>query len=184
MTARLQIELGIDTRVPDSDAHRDAANNHTIVFAAHHDVADAETIISDVRSDITNIRTTASDIHRTKLKSRRGADGQDQVVSTTRTLSPSKYLPLLRLTLGQRSRLRLNPVVNIHIQRTRRVTASAAGKYAWNHSPRSSRRRFRGPPRRCEHRNRGLRHSSHAEKSARGRRPTSVGECHPYSVPR
>ena len=52
----------------------------------------------DVRSDVGKTRTTASNVHRTKLKSREGADYQTWAVSTTRTLSPSKYLPL-RLTL-------------------------------------------------------------------------------------
>jgi hypothetical protein len=60
---------------------------------------------AEVRSDVTNTRTTVSDIDRTRLKSRKGADGQSEAVSITRTLSPSKYLPLLSLMLGQRSRL-------------------------------------------------------------------------------
>ena len=165
MTARLQIELGIDTRVTDPDTRQDTANEHTTIFVAHHDITNAKTIvsgirhdvsntqpiISDVRSDVANTRTTASDIHRSKLKGHGGLNGQNQVVSTIRTFSSSKYLPLLRLTLGRRSRLRLNPVSNIYIQRTRRVTASAIGKYAWNRLPYSSRRRFRGSSWRYEH---------------------------------
>jgi hypothetical protein len=51
-----------------------------------HDVSNTQPIVSDVRSDVANTRTTASDIHRSKLKSREGADGQNQAVSTTRTL--------------------------------------------------------------------------------------------------
>ena len=86
-----------------SDTHGDAVNKHTAVS----DITNAETTISNVRSDATNTSTNAPDIHRNKLKSRESADSQNQAVSTTCTLSmsPSEYLPLLRLTQGQWSQL-------------------------------------------------------------------------------
>jgi len=155
LTPHSQTESRIDTHATGSDAHQDAANKHTIISDVHHDVTNAETIVSG-RSDISNSRTGASDTRRSKLKTREGADGQNRAVSTARTLSPKKYLPLFRLTLGQRSRLQLNPVSDVCIQRTRRVTASATGKYAWNRFPYSSRRRFRGSSRRFKHSNCGL----------------------------
>jgi len=145
-----QTELGMATRATGSDANQDAANKHTVVSDSHCDVTNVETIVSDVQNHVQNTHTTASNIHRTKLKSRRGADGQNQAVSTTRTPSPSKYLPLPRLMLGQRSRLQLDPVLNIYIQRTRRVTAPGTGEYPWKHSQYPARRGFRGSPRRCE----------------------------------
>jgi len=113
LTTRFQTELEIDTRATGSGTHQDAPNKHTIVSNVHRNVTNAETIVSDVRSDVANTRTTSSDIQRSKLKSREGADGQNQAVGAIRTLSPSKYLPLLRLTLGQRSRLQLNSPFNI-----------------------------------------------------------------------
>jgi len=179
LTARFQTELGIDTRATGSDAttkhtaaisdvHRDVINAETIGSGVRHDDPNTQPIVSGVQSDITSTRTTASDIYRSKLKSREGADGQNWAVSATRTLSPSKYLPLHSLTLGQRSRLQLNPVSDIYIQRTRRVTAPGTGKYPWNHSQYPARHGFRGSSRRCEDSNHGFRHSWHAEKSARG----------------
>ena len=63
----------MDARVTNSDTHQDAPNMHTIV--------------SDVRSDVANTRTAASNIHRSKLKSHGGADGQNQAVRTTRTVT-------------------------------------------------------------------------------------------------
>ena len=184
LTFRFQTELRIDTRATGSDARQDATNEHTVIFNIHHNVANAETTVSGVRRDVSNTQPIVSDVHRTKLKSREGANYQNQVVSTTRTLSPSKYLPLPRLTLGQRSRLQLNPVSNaICIQSTRGVATLTTGKYAWNHLQYPS-RCFRCSSRRCEDSNYGLRHSWHAEKSARGWWPTSARECHPYSVSR
>ena len=69
---RFQTELWINTHPRVSDAHKNAANKHAIV--------------SDVHPNISNTRTVVPDIHHTKLKSREGAGGQNQVVSTTRTL--------------------------------------------------------------------------------------------------
>jgi len=115
LITRFQTELGIATRATGSDARQDAANKHTVASDVHHDVTNVETVVSDVRSHVTNTHTAASDIHRSGLKSRGGVDGQNQAVSTTCTLSPSKYLQLLRLMPGQRSRLYLNPVFNIYI---------------------------------------------------------------------
>ena len=70
-------------------------------------MSNIQPIVSGVQNDVSSTRTTASNIHLNKLKSREGADGQNRAVNTTRTPSPSKYLPLPRLTLGQRSRLQL-----------------------------------------------------------------------------
>jgi len=103
----------MDTRVTGSDVHQDAPNKHTTASDAHYDVTNAETIVSDIRSDVANTRTAASDVHRSKLKSHEGGDGQNEAVRTTRTLSPNKYLLLLRLTLGQRPRLQLSSPFNI-----------------------------------------------------------------------
>jgi len=72
LTFRFQTELWTNTHPTGSDTHQNAANKHTIV--------------SDVHPDISNTRTVVSAIHHTKLKSREGAGGQNQVVSTTRTL--------------------------------------------------------------------------------------------------
>ena len=180
LIVRFQTELGMATRAIGSDARQDAANEHTVVSDAQWNITSVETIVSDVQSHVLNTHTTASDIHHTKLKSGGGADGQDRAVSTTRTLSPSKYLPLHRLTLGQRSRLQLNPVSDFCIQRTRNVTAPGTGKYAWSRFQSSARRGFRGSSWRREDSNHGFRYSRHAEKSARGWWPTSVGECYRY----
>ena len=117
----------MDTRVTSSDVHQDALNKHTtasdahydvtnaktIVSSAHHDDSNAQPIVSDVQSDVTNPRTATSDVHRSKLKSREGADGQNRAVRTTRTLSLNEYLPPLRLTLGQQPRLQLSSSFNI-----------------------------------------------------------------------
>ena len=84
LTARFKTELEIDTRATGSDA----TNKHTTVSNVHHDVTNPETVVSGVRHDVTSTRTTASDIHRNKLKSR---NDQNQAVSATRTLSPSKH---------------------------------------------------------------------------------------------
>ena len=111
LMVRFQTELGMATRAIGSDARQDAANEHTVVSDAQWNITSVETIGSDVQGHVSNTHTTASGIHHTKLKSGGGADGQDRAVSTTRTLSPSKYLPLPRLTLGQRSRLQLNPIL-------------------------------------------------------------------------
>ena len=166
LTVRFQDELGIDTRATGSAARQDAANIHTIV--------------SEVRSDAVNTHITAPNIHRTTLKSREDADSQNQAVSTARTPSPSKYLPLLRLMPGQRSRLQLRPMFNICIQRARSATASTTWKFTWDHSKYPPRHGFGGSPRRYEYSNRGFRHSLHDEKSARCWWPTSVGDCHSY----
>jgi len=166
LTVRFQTELGIDTRATGSGARQDAANKPSI--------------FSDVTPEVGNTRTTASDIHHTALKSRKGTGGQNQAVSTARTVSPSKYLPLLRLMLGQRSLLQLSPTFNIYIQRARRATASATWEFAWDRFKYPPRRRFGGSSRRYGHSNRGFRHSLHAEKSARCWWPTSAGECYSY----
>ena len=112
LTFHFQTELRIDTRATGSDAHQDATNEHTVISNIHHNVANVETTVSGVRHDVSNTQPIVSDLYRTKLKSREGVGYQNRVVSTTRTLSPSKYLSLPRLTLGQRSRLQLNPVFN------------------------------------------------------------------------
>jgi len=132
LTVRFQAELGIDTRATGSAARQYAANNHTVV--------------SNVQGDVVNTLITAPNIHPTTLKSREGADNQNQAVSTAHTLSPSKYLPLLRLMLGQRSRLQLSPTFNICIQRARSATASATWKFAWDHSEYPPRHGFEGSP--------------------------------------
>ena len=54
------------------------------------------------------------------MQSREGVDGRNQAVSTTHTLSPSKYSPQPRLSLGQGSRLRLSSSFN--------TASSAPGK--------------------------------------------------------
>ena len=102
LTSRFQTELWINTYPAVSGTHQDAAaNKHTIVSDVHHDISNTEVIVSDarhdtpntnpavsyVRSDITNTHTVVSGIHRTRLKSHEGADGQNQAVSPTRTLS-------------------------------------------------------------------------------------------------
>jgi len=120
LTARFQTELRIDIRATDSGARQDAENEHTVTSNVHRDVTNAETTVSGVCHDVSSTQPE-------------GADYRNRAVRTTRTLSPSKYLPLLRLTLGQRSRLQLNPVSNVCIQRIRGVATSATGKYAWNH---------------------------------------------------
>ena len=70
-----------------SDDHRDISNTELIISDVRHDVSDTHPVVSDVLSDITNIRTVVSGTHRTKLKSREGADDQNRAVSTTRTLT-------------------------------------------------------------------------------------------------
>jgi len=180
LIVRFQNELRMATLATGSDARQDAANKHAVVSDTHCDVTNVETIASDVQSYGPNTHTAASDIHRTKLKSRGGADGQNRAVSTTGTLSPSKYLPLPSPTPGQRSRLQLNPVFNFCIQRTRRVTVCSTGKYPWSYSQYPARYNFGGSARYCEDSNHGFRHSWDDEKSARGWWPTSVSECHRY----
>jgi hypothetical protein len=110
-----------------SDTHRDAADEHTVVSGVdeaatnaettapgvHHDVSNTQPIVFGVRSHVANTHTTVSDSHRSKLGSGEGADGQNQAVSTTRTLSPTNHLPLHRLTPGQRSRLHPSSLFNV-----------------------------------------------------------------------
>jgi len=85
LIVRFQTELRKATRTAGSDARQDAANEHTVVSDANCDITNVEAINSDVPSHVPKTHTTASDIHRTKLKSRGGADGQNRAVSTTRT---------------------------------------------------------------------------------------------------
>jgi len=112
LITRFQTELWIDTRATGSDTPQDAADKHTIVSGVRRDASNTKLIVSDSQGGVANTRT-ASEIHRSKLKSREGADGQNQAVSTTRTPPPSKYLPPPRLTPGQRSRLQLSSPFNI-----------------------------------------------------------------------
>lgn len=72
LTAHSQTELAINTHVTVSDIRHNVVNTHTIV--------------SDIRNDVVNTHTIVSDIHRNMLKSREDMDGQNWVVSITRTL--------------------------------------------------------------------------------------------------
>ena len=92
LTFRSQTELWIDdTRVTNSDTHQDVANKPTVVPNVHHDTSNAETIVSGIRSDAANTPTVVSDIHRSKLKSREGVDGRNQLVNAVRTLPVIEY---------------------------------------------------------------------------------------------
>ena len=76
--------MNIDTAISDTD--QDAVNKHDIVPNVQGDTSGAKVIVSGVRSDVVNTSTVVSDIHRDKLKSREGVDGQNQPVSIIRTL--------------------------------------------------------------------------------------------------
>ena len=86
LTARFKTELEIDTRATGSEA----INKHAAVSGVRHD-SNTQPTVSGVQSDAASTRTTPSDIRRSELKGREGTDGQNRVVSTTHTLSPSKH---------------------------------------------------------------------------------------------
>jgi hypothetical protein len=100
LTFRFQTELGMNAHPTISDARQDAAGKHTTVPDVHPNRSNIEAIVPDVRcdvsstnltvsgipSDVANTGTVVSDVDRNKLKSREGADGRNQAVSTSRTL--------------------------------------------------------------------------------------------------
>ena len=87
LTFDLKTELGINIRGAISDVHQDTANEHTIVHNAHLGVSNAHSIVSEVKSDVTNTQIVVSDIYYGKLKNRKDAGGQNQVVSAAHTLT-------------------------------------------------------------------------------------------------
>ena len=87
LTFDLQTEFGINTRGAVSDVHQDTANEHTIAHNAHLGVSSTHSIVSEVKSDVVNTQIAVSDIHHDKLKNRKDAGGQDQVVSAAHTLT-------------------------------------------------------------------------------------------------
>ena len=74
---RSQIEPEVDAHATASDTHQDATNKSTI------------------ESGVANTHTIDSDIHRNKLKDRKGVDGRNRAVSTTRTPPATGKLVLI-----------------------------------------------------------------------------------------
>ena len=63
-----------------------AVNTDTAISSVHRDVTNTHTIVSGTQNDVTNTRPIVSDSHRNALKSREDTRGQNQMVSTIRTL--------------------------------------------------------------------------------------------------
>ena len=61
-------------------------NRDAAVSGVSHDVADTHTIVSDVQDDVVNIPAVVSDSHRAAVKNPKDTHGQNQFVSTIRTL--------------------------------------------------------------------------------------------------
>jgi hypothetical protein len=73
------------------------------VSPVHHDVANTYTIVSGVQNDAVNTLATVYDSHRTVLKSPRETQGQNQPVSTIRTLPVTEELLMITQSMpGQR----------------------------------------------------------------------------------
>jgi len=105
LTFRSQTELGTNAHITVSDDLHEAANTHaipnteTIVPGVRHDVSNTHAIVSVDWNDVANTHT-ASDINRNT--SRDYTDGQNQAVSTTRTL-PVTRQPLTAAQTHARS---------------------------------------------------------------------------------
>ena len=82
-----QAELETNPHTTISNTQQDAANTHATVPDIHHDTLSPGTAVPDVHHNVTNTQPTVSNIHRNELKSHRNTGGQNQVVSTARTLS-------------------------------------------------------------------------------------------------
>ena len=83
LTVRFQTELWTNIHPATSGAHQDTANKLITVSDVHRDASNAEVITPEV----SNTTAIVSD---NKLKSREGADGRSQAVSTTRSLLITK----------------------------------------------------------------------------------------------
>jgi len=73
LTLRFQTELTVNTRVAVSEIHHDVVNTNTIVSELEHNLASTHIMVSD--------------IHRTVVTGQEGGDGNNLLVSDTRTAS-------------------------------------------------------------------------------------------------
>lgn len=126
---------------------RDVSNTHPVVSGVPRDIPSPEIvfpdvsryvsntypIVSEVQSDVADTRTIAPDTHCNKLKGCEGTGGRNQTLNAAHTLTVAAS-PVATAQPYARSvvRLQLNPLFNIYIQCTRRVTPSATKKHSGN----------------------------------------------------
>ena len=73
LTVRLQTELGVNTRTTVSSTRQVSVKRDTITTDIYRDISDAEVTVPRVRDDVSSTY-------------RKGGNGKNQAVSTTRTL--------------------------------------------------------------------------------------------------